>query len=933
LPFGEALAIHLALHTGQAVIGQRDADPHATAMVVGNPMTLAIALARQAAPDTILASTMTLRLVHGEVRTARSRSLHVNEYPTPVPVAEVLQTIPQQQLPVGLAGRARSPFVGRDTELAILHTRLVRAEQGQGQVVGVLGEPGIGKSRLLAEFRHSIRSRTVTYLQGYCHSYGSTIPYLPLLDLWRRAWDIGEADSAAVMTAKVQIGLQALGLEPDAWTPSLLPLLDIETASEQSARMSPDEQKTRTFETLHQLCLASSRQQPCVMAIENLHWIDATSDAYLETLVERLVGAPILLLVSFRPGYRTPWLDKSYATQLALQPLEQQESRRVLRAVRHDAPLSVVLEQHLLTKAEGNPFFLEELAQTVVENAGDSPTLVMPDTVQAVLAARIDRLPPTEKQLLQIAAVIGAEVPSPLLHALAGVSEGALQHPLAHLQAVELLYETRMASECTYVFKHVLTHEVAYSSLLQEQRRTLHQRIVVALETLYTHHLAEQSDRLAYHALHGEAWDKAWHYFWQAGTRAMARSAHREAMLCFEQALAAARHLPEDHARHAQYIDLCFDLRNALLPLGEHTRILAILHEAEPLAESLDDARRLGWLSCYMSTQGFILGEYDHAIGSGQRALALATTCEDLALQVTTHLRLGQVYHALGNYRQAIEALRWNVVSLAGELLQERFGLAGLPSVHSRTWLGWCLAEMGAFPEGIAYGAEGLRVAEAVERPYDLLVAYCGLGQVYLHQGDLASALPMLERGLSLCQRTHIPLLLSTIASLLGTAYALCGRISEALPLLEQAVAQDTARRLPASSSIAGVRLSQAYLLAGRVQEAQQLARQMLDLARTRKEQGHEAHALWLLGEIYIQDLPQQVELAATCYRQALALAEALAMRPLLAHCHLGLGLLYSQGPGGAQARTELSAAIELFQSMDMRLWLPRAEAALAQVV
>jgi len=438
---------------------------------------------------------------------------------------------------------------------------------------------------------------------------------------------------------------------------------------------------------------------------------------------------------------------------------------------------------------------------------------------------------------------------------------------------------------------------------------------------------------LAYHALHGEVWDKALHYFWQAGSRAMARSAHREAMACFEQAMAAARHLPENRDRHMQYIDLCFDLRNALLPLGEHARILAILHEAEALAESLDDAQRLGWLSCYMSTQGFMMGEYDRSIASGQRALTLATTCEDFALQVTTHLRLGQAYHVLGNYRQAIEALKWNVDSLTGALLQERFGLAGLPSVHARTWLSWCLAETGAFPEGIAYGAEALQLAEAVERPYDLLVAYCGFGLVHLRRGNLASAVPMLERGLSLCRTTPIPLLFSTIASLLGVAYALCGRISEALSLLEQAMVQDTTRRPLASSSIVGVRLSQAYLLAGRVEEAQQLTGRMLDLARTRKEQGHEAYASWLLGESYMQYCPQQVELAVTYYRQALALAEALAMRPLLAHCHLGLGLLYCQERCRAQACAELSAAMELFQSMHMELWLPRAEAALTQVV
>ena len=421
----------------------------------------------------------------------------------------------------------------------------------------------------------------------------------------------------------------------------------------------------------------------------------------------------------------------------------------------------------------------------------------------------------------------------------------------------------------------------------------------------------EQAERLAQHALRGEVWDKAVAYCRQAGTRALARSALREAVACFEQALAALTHLPESRATQEQAIDLRFDLRNALWSLGDIRQMLDYLREAATLAEALDDQPRLGRVSAYMCRYFREMGDHDSAVESGQHALAVAETLGDFALQVMAHHYLGVAYHALGDHRRAMGLLRSNVESLAGDLLRERFGMTGLPAVLSRAWLARCLAELGAFPEGIAHAEEAVRIAEAVDHPNSLIHAYLGVGFLSLRTRDLSRAIPVLERCLDLCRVYNILLWFPETASALGCAYAFAGRVAEALPLLEQAEQSGAAMGTMGGQSLRVGYVSEAYLLAGRMQEAVQLAGRALDLARDHKERGHEAWALRLLGEIAAHQDPPEIEPAEHHYRQALALAEELGMRPLQAHCHLGLGTLYAKTGQREQARAELSTAID----------------------
>jgi class 3 adenylate cyclase/DNA-binding winged helix-turn-helix (wHTH) protein/tetratricopeptide (TPR) repeat protein len=923
---GEAVIARVGVHSGWVVAGSLSDAPQPSLVVGGDTAQGAMCLQGLAAPGTLLVSALTLQLLRAPVHSVAAGLIRMPGHAAPLMAYTVrgLEALP--------ASRRWSPLVGRQRELAVFEDLLARTLAGQGQVVGLIGEPGIGKSRLLATCLQRLPARPVTVLESHCHAYDQRLPYGPLSDLLRQQCGLSATAAPPVVATRVDQLLQAVDLSPATSAPYLLPLLGSPTPAEPLASLPPEDLRERTFATLRHVHLRSSQQQPVLLVVDNLHWIDPTSEAYLASLVEHLSGVPLLLLTTYRPGYRPCWMDKSYATQLTLPRLTLEESATLVRALLPPARAAEALVQRVLARAQGNPLFLEELAHAVQEQEGLAADTPVPATIQAVLAARIDRLPPEAKHLLHTAAVLGPEVPVPLLAALAALPDAALHRILAHLQAAELLYETCLVPERVYTFKHVLTHEVAYSGLLRERRRELHARLVELLETRPGDRGAEQVERLAHHAVRGEVWEKAVRYCRQAGTHAAGRSGFREASVAFEQALGALQQLPARPDLSAQAIDLRLALRNALVPLGAHERLLAVLLPAEVLAADLGDPHRQCQVAGALAASRWQLGDLDGSLAAAQRAQALATELGDVRLQVVAQNALGQSYWALSHHQQAAAVFRRNVALVQGARGREHFGLAVIPAVSSRAFLAWCLAELGAFAQGREYGAAALRLAEAVEHPFSLALAGALVGHLFLHQGALAEAIGVLERSLTLGDALHLPLIIQLCTAQLGVAYTLAGRLPEALSLLERALAQSVTLRLALASALYAVWLGEGYVMAGRVGEARALAQQALEVARTRQQQGHQAYALRLLGEIAATGEPLQGVQAATHYRQALALAEAQGLRPLQAHCYRSLGTLYATRGQQVQARTALHTASALYQTMAMTCWLPQTEIALAQV-
>jgi tetratricopeptide (TPR) repeat protein/ABC-type thiamine transport system ATPase subunit len=843
-----------------------------------------------------------------------------------------------------VAARGLTRFVGRQHELETLHQTIGQVRTEHGHVVAVVGEAGVGKSRLVYEFVHAHHTQGWLVLESASVSYGKATPYFPVLDLLKRYCHLEEADDPRTVRAKVTGQVLTLDAALQETIPALLALLDALPDDSPFRSLDPPQRRQRTLAALKRVLLRESQVQPVLLVFEDLHWIDSETQALLDSLVESLPTTQLLLLVNYRPEYQHGWGSKTYYTQIRLDPLPPVSAEALLAALLGNDPSLVPLKQFLIARTGGNPFFLEESVRTLVE-AGvlvgtpgayrlvqALPITQVPATVQAVLAARIDRLPPEAKHLLQTAAVIGTEVPLDLLQAIAELSEATLHRSLAQLQGAEFLYETRLFPEREYTFKHALTHEVAYGGLLQERRRVLHGRIVEALETLSAERLAEQVDRLAHHAVRGAVWDKALLYCRQTGARAVARSAYHEAVACFEQALAALAHLPERRDTLEQAIDLRCDLHNALMPLDAQARIFDHLCTAETLAKRLDDPQRLGRVASYLCIYFTTIGEHDRAITVGQRALALATTSGAFDVQVTAQTYLGQAYHAVGDFQQALDVSRQVIASLTGELLYARLGRVAPPALSSRAFVAWCLAELGDFATGRGMAEDAVRLGEAIEQPYSIAGALTPVGCLSRRQGVLQQAIPALERGLALCQSANIARFFPLTAAILGAVYALAGRVVEAQPLLDQMLERLASGSRVFQYAVVLTELSEALLLVGRVDEASMLAGQLLELSRTHTGHGYQTHAHRLLGDVAMRREPPDLALAEAHYRQALALAEEIGMRPLQAHCHHGLGTLYARLGRSEQARSALAAAIDLYRALEMTFWLPQTEAALAQV-
>ena len=639
----------------EVVVRAIGSDLHMDYTAVGQTTHLAARMEQMAMPGSILLTQAVLRLAEGYVQVTPLGPMPVKGLAAPVDVFELVGASGIRRRLQATAARGLTRFVGRDTEFAALVQALERAGAGHGQVVAVVGEAGVGKSRLVYECLHSHHTQGWQVLESTSVSYGKATPYFPVLDLLRRYAHVDDSDDPRTIRAKVTGQLLTLDEALQDAIPPLLALLDALPDDSPFLTLDPPQRRQRTLAALKRVLLRESQVQPVLVVFEDLHWIDTETQALLDSLVESLPTARLLLLVNYRPEYQHGWGSKTYYAQLRLDPLPPASADALLQALLGDDPGLEALKPLLIARTAGNPFFLEESVRTLVETgvlvgergayrlAQALASMQVPATVQAVLTARIDRLPPEEKRLLQTAAVIGTEVPLALLQALAEGTDEALRVGLAHLQAAEFLYETRLFPDLAYTFKHALTHEVAYGSLLQERRRTLHAGIVETLERLAPERLAEQVDLLAHHALRGEVWDKAVAYGRQAGTRAMARSAYREAVTAFEQALVALQHLPESRARHEQAIDIRLDLRSALLPLGEDARMFDHICAAEPLAEALGDPHRLGLISVNLCWSFLAMGDHARAIAAGQRALALATAsgAVDLHIMAQTPPGLG----------------------------------------------------------------------------------------------------------------------------------------------------------------------------------------------------------------------------------------------------------------------------------------------------
>jgi class 3 adenylate cyclase/tetratricopeptide (TPR) repeat protein len=939
---GLDVQIRIGLNSGDVLVRSIGTDLHMDYTAVGQTTHLAARMEQLARPGTTLITQDTLRFAEGYVEVQPLGPTPVKGVNAPVELYALTGASAARTRLQASAGRGLTRFVGRDAELEQLRRAQHLAGDGRGQVAAIVGEAGVGKSRLVYEFTHSHRLQGWRVLESASVSYGKATSYLPVIDLLKGYFKIQDRDDLREIREKVTGKLLTLDESLKPTLPALLALLDVPVDDTAWRTLDPAGRRRQTLDAVRRLLLREAREQPLVLIFEDLHWIDGETQALLDGLLESLGSARLMLVVNYRPEYQHAWGSKTYYSQLRLDALPAESTAELLDALLGGDPGLAPLKQRLVRR--GNPFFLEETIRTLVETkalAGERgryrltqpvQAIQVPATVQVMLAARIDRLPPEDKRLLQVASVIGKDVPFALLQAIAEVPDQALRRGLDRLQAAEFLYETGLYPDLEYSFKHALTHEVTYGGLLQERRRDLHARIVEAIETLYADRLDGQIERLAHHALRGELREKAVHYLRRAGLKAAARSALLDARTSLEQALEVLEALPENLSTLEQAFEIRLELRLVLTQLGEVRLALERLREAETLAERLNDERRRGQVRALMTGAHSMLNELDEALVTGTSALEIAGRFGDLRLRIVSTSYLEQAHYYRGEYERVVELATDTLAVLPVDWLYESFGMPVPPSVYGRVWFVRSLAQLGRFAEATQHDAEAIRLAASTHHSYTICIAHYTSCMLYLLKGDWAKARSAIEYELALVRPANLGVLLGMAISLSAWVLAQLGETSEALDRVREGKQRRQSREMEGRLGYAGWNdtcLGRASLLLGQLEDARSLADYAIKSFPSLL--GVSAHAHHLLGDIATHPECFAADSGEAHYRRALALAAPRGMRPLVAHCHFGLGKLYRRTGKRQDAQDHLTAATTMYREMDIQFWLDQAEAKLAQ--
>lgn len=811
------------------------------------------------------------------------------------------------------SGRRLTALAGRSRELELLRDRFAAAADGHGQVVGIVGEAGIGKSRLLLELRRSLRSERAVWVEGHCLSYGSAVPYLPVIAILRRSVRIAEEDSPASIARKVRAGLEDLEMEPEEWAPYLHHLLGVKEGTERLSVLSRDAIRARTVDALRQMGLRGSRQRPIVFVCEDLQWIDGSSEECLASLIEAAAGASVLSLLTYRPGYRPPWMDKSYATQLALQPLSRGDSQRIVESLLVTRSVQEALAPAILSKAEGNPFFLEELCRAVTEEPEAGGGIAVPDTVEEALRARIDRLPEDVKDTLRLASVIGREVPLRLLQAV-WRGPGDIEQQLRELTRLEFLYEQTRPGESVHVFKHALTQEVVYDSLPVAQRHALHAAAARALERLYEGRLEEADDRLAYHYARTDQADRAVECLSRMAEKAARGYAHTEALGLLEEALAHVERLPANVRDHRR-LRLVLRKASTLIHLGRFRETLGFLLHWKASLDRLDDAAMSAYYHFLLARTHLFLGDRERAIESAERAIADSTRSGDTATRGKAHYVLAQEAPLSGRAAEGI-----------GHALES---LTCLERTGDEWWIGqahWVVglnhAQLGELDAALEAETRARIIGETGSNRQLEASALCATGIVYTALGQVESGIEACQQSLSVAPD---PLTRAVALGWLGFAFVGHGDAARAIPALEAAVQQHGAFPFPQFQGWFMAFLAEAYRFDGQLERAHATAREALEITRTARSLYGVGLALRALGRIQLA-AGAPAEATATL-EEALVTFEGMQGRYDAARVWLDLGEAAVAAGNSAAAVQHWERARRRFVDLRVPRWAEQAEA------
>jgi DNA-binding SARP family transcriptional activator len=933
-----AIAARIGLHSGEMIVrGTLEAQAF-EGVAAGPPMTRAQQLARSLRPGAIGLTRALCERIEGYFETAPVKGDGRGTEPARGDTYLLISATGARDRLQARAGRELSAFAGRSMELSQLKRALGRTRTGRGEITAIVGEAGIGKSRLLQEFLRTLPLDEITLLQTGATSQDKETTYAPIADLLRTWLGAGPQDTSESILEKLDAQPATQNVSGPFSGAALRSILGLAVEDEEWADLSPPQRRTQIIETVRTVLIHESRKRPTVIACEDLHWIDDESQAVLDGLIDDLPGARLMLLVTYRPEYRHDWVGRSFFSLVRVDALPDESALGLIDSLLGSDESLDRLRSLLLKQCGGVPLFIEESVRALAESdslagAPGSYRLAKPvdqlelaPTIRDVLAARIDRLATPERSLLQRASVIGTTVPLGLLRRISECSEKELMDRLGELRAAEFLYQTGWHPEEEYEFKHALTHEVAYRTLLKESRRTMHAQLVDVIESLHGDRLNAHVERLSHHASQGEIWDKAALYLTRAGENAVQLSAYQQAHSFLARAVEATDRLPRNSETLQASIDVRLSLRPVLVPAGQFDATRRYLEEAEALAAQLQDDSVLSAINIHKSYMLSTHGALEEAIDAAERGLAIAMETSAEALGKEALLALGQSCSLAALSTRTIELLEPALSYWIDENRHERFGHTGTRSIWCLGWLGNAHAQLGEFDAALRHTSTACDIAAETNRPVDLLFARHRHGAALLMQGELDRAIPHLEAAFETARATDAPIFRPWAAGDLGYAYVLAGCANDGERLLREARNHARERRLLQFEGWNMVRLADAGCRGRRPEAVADLAGAALKRARDIGDQLLDAVALRMLAAGSSSGDDADTDTAERYLKEAIDLAEQRGLRPELAHCRRALGDLHRQAGRQVAASAEHTAADKIERQCAIKAWPGPAE-------
>jgi class 3 adenylate cyclase/tetratricopeptide (TPR) repeat protein len=936
--------MRIGLNSGPVVVGAIGDDLRMDYTAIGNTTNLAARMETMARPGTILVSSYTHRLAGDFFEFEPLGKVEVKGKEKAVDAFELIRAGEVETRIGASVARGLTRFVGRNNSMAALMEVYERFRSGSGQVVGIVGEAGVGKSRLLHELRNILLRDECTYLEGRCFHFGGSMAYLPILDILRSYFEIKEGDPEPAVKNRMEAKILGLDERLKDTLPPLQELLSLKVDNEAYLNLEPQQRRERTFEAIRDLLIRESQNRPLVLSVEDLHWIDKTSEEFLDYLIGWLTSTPILLILLYRPEYTHQWGSKSYYTKIGLNQLGTASSTELVEAILEGGEVVRELMELILNRAAGNPLFMEEIIHALLENGSIErkdkkyvlsrkfSEVLVPDTIQGIIAARMDRLEENLKRTIQVASVIGRNFAFRILQTIAGMQE-ELKFYLHHLQALELIHEKRLFPELEYIFKHALIQEVAYNTLLLRKRTEIHEEIGRAIEEIYKERLEEFYEILAHHYSRSENTEKAYYYLKLSGKKAARSHSLWEAFRFYREAIDVLNQMPETEANKREQIEVRLLLSAPMYLLGHPEDSLQILEHGERHAKEVGDERSLAIFLSKLGSYHVFKGERLAAIEYTEKAFQEAEKINDLELMAPISSELCTSNIHSGEFTKTVEAIP-KIIALLEKTQRERDFFGTRYNVYSGicAHCGFAFALQGNFNEGKVFFEKALPFALEINALYCLGWTEFAYGHFFLTMGSGEDAVGHFQKSIGYLEEAEAIYIVGAAWSGLGCGFYLLDDLETACRYIEKGLKIMSDMGLSYWLGQFYWFLSMVYFESGDLTKALNCAEEASKLSEKRGERHWEGISKIWRGRILWKAETTGGRNGEESIYEGMKICEALKLKPYLATGYLFSGELYAGTGQRERALEDLKKAEVMFQEMGMKYWLTKTKEVLGRL-